>query len=91
MAAALRQLVNLLNKSVTTLEKVCEEMGTTIPDLQSLYTTESEAFRDDPRGAEAANIIGAAALHIAAILNPPQGSLYHFVGGVSAYRASCID
>ena len=83
MASQVRQLLDVLTKSVDTLEKACAERGTTIPDLYEPFTPSSEEFRADAKAGEAASIISAAAFHIAAIVAPPQASLYHYVAGVS--------
>ena len=83
MPTQIRQLVDLLSKSLATLEAACAANGTEIPDLSESFHPDSEVFREDPAAAEAANIIGAAALQLAAIVIPPQMSLYHIVGGVS--------
>ncbi|KAF9462322.1 S-adenosyl-L-methionine-dependent methyltransferase [Collybia nuda] len=77
----IRQLLALITQSVETLEKTCVKNGTGVPDLYEPFSPPSEAFRADPVAAEAANIISAAALHMEAILTPPQVSLYRMVGG----------
>lgn len=78
----IRQLLTLITKSVSTLEKSCDRHSTLIPDLHEPFYPSSETFREDPIAAEAASIIVAASLQLAAILAPPQVSLYHVVGGV---------
>ena len=79
-----RQLLDLISASLTTLEKSCSARGVTIPDIQDPFHPASEAFRvGDPAAAEAANVITAAALHLAAIIAPPQNTLYMAAGGVS--------
>ncbi|KAG5633308.1 hypothetical protein DXG03_007657, partial [Asterophora parasitica] len=81
MTSPLRQLLNVLTESVGDLEDACAASGTAIPDLYTPFHPASEAFRDNPKAAEAVNIISAAALQIEAILAPPQVSLYHIVAG----------
>ncbi|KAF8492246.1 S-adenosyl-L-methionine-dependent methyltransferase [Gautieria morchelliformis] len=75
------QLVELITKSLATVEAACTSKGLTIPDLYEPFHPSSEAFRADPHVAEAAAIISAAALHLEAIFTPPQVSLYHVVSG----------
>ncbi|KAF7288841.1 S-adenosyl-L-methionine-dependent methyltransferase [Mycena chlorophos] len=87
-ATALRQLLSILSSSVDLLESTCEAAGVPIPDLHSPFTPESEAFRAIPAAAEAASLIGAAALQIEAIVTPPTVTLYRIVGG--AFRAATI-
>ncbi|KAG5640847.1 hypothetical protein DXG03_006828 [Asterophora parasitica] len=81
MTSPLRQLLNILTESVGDLEDACAASGTAIPDLYTPFRPASEAFRGNPKAAEAANIISAAALQIEAILTLPQVSLYHIVSG----------
>ncbi|KAG5641678.1 hypothetical protein DXG03_004442 [Asterophora parasitica] len=81
MTSPLHQLLNVLTESVSDLEDACAASGTAIPDLYTPFHPTSEAFRGNPKAAEAANIISAAALQIEAILTPPQVSLYHIVSG----------
>ncbi|KAJ3483198.1 hypothetical protein NLJ89_g12083 [Agrocybe chaxingu] len=82
MSSPARQLLKLLSTSLTTFEKVCAEKHFEIPDLNAPFHPASEAFRSDPVAGEAANVLGAAALQLAAIFVPPQISLYHMVGGI---------
>ena len=82
MPSQIRELLTLMTESVSTLEKACADNGTKIPDLNEPFSPPSEAFRTSPVAAEAAAVISAAALQLAAILTPPQVSLYHLVGGV---------
>lgn len=79
----LRNLVNILNNSLAQLEQACEKNETSIPDLDEPFNPSSEAFRKDPIAAEAASVIGAAALHICDIVNSPINSLFEIIGGVS--------
>ncbi|KAF9462317.1 S-adenosyl-L-methionine-dependent methyltransferase [Collybia nuda] len=93
MSSPIRQLLELITESVETLEKVCAKNGTAIPNLYEPFAPPSEAFRVDPVAAEAASVISAAALHLEAILTPPQVSLYRMVGGhfkSTALRA-CLE
>lgn len=88
MSSPIRQLLALITENVDKLEKACAAKGTPIPDLHEPFHPASEAFRADPKAGEAANVICAAALQLEAILGPPQVSLYHMVGGVSASKFS---
>lgn len=82
MVSQVRQLLNLIIDAVDKLESACDSTGSPIPDLHAPFTLESEAFRANRDAAESARIISAAALHLEAILSPPQVSLYHVVAGV---------
>ncbi|KAJ7269517.1 S-adenosyl-L-methionine-dependent methyltransferase [Mycena rebaudengoi] len=86
MSSPIRQLLELITKSVDTLESA-------FPDLHELFAPPSEAFRANPAAAEAASIISAAALQLEAILTPPQVSLYRIVGGhfKSAALRVCLE
>ncbi|KAA1478055.1 S-adenosyl-L-methionine-dependent methyltransferase [Dentipellis sp. KUC8613] len=79
--STLIQLLAIIQTSLATLEQVCSSSGTLVPDINEPFTPLSEAFRADPAAAKAAQTASAAALHLAAILTPPQVSLYHIVGG----------
>ncbi|KAL0952726.1 hypothetical protein HGRIS_006959 [Hohenbuehelia grisea] len=81
MSSPLRQLLDLLTQSVSALEQSCAARGTKIPDLNAPFHPASEAFRADPAAAEAANIISAASLQLAAIMTPPPISMYSVIGG----------
>ncbi|GJJ06647.1 hypothetical protein Clacol_000841 [Clathrus columnatus] len=83
----LHDLLNLLTDAVTQLEEACTKNGTSIPDLDKSFNTSSEDFRKDPTAALAANVIGAAALHIYAIINPPQISLFDIASGTQKAAA----
>jgi hypothetical protein len=78
----------MMGKSIATLDRVCLEKNLETPDLNQPFHPATEAFRMDPVAGEAAHTIAAAALHISAILSPPQVSLNHAVGGVSCYSGS---
>ncbi|KAJ7167962.1 S-adenosyl-L-methionine-dependent methyltransferase [Mycena filopes] len=93
MSTPIRQLLELITKSVETLEAACDASGTTIPDLHAPFAPPSEAFRANPAAAEAASIISAAALQLDAILTPPHISLYRIVGGhfKSAAIRICLE
>ncbi|TFY66492.1 hypothetical protein EVG20_g4606 [Dentipellis fragilis] len=75
------QLLAIIQTSLTTLEQICSNSGTHVPEVDEPFTPLSEAFRADPVAAQAAQTASAAALHLAAMLTPPQVSLYHIVGG----------
>ncbi|KAF9261937.1 S-adenosyl-L-methionine-dependent methyltransferase [Marasmius fiardii PR-910] len=89
----LRTILGILNKNVDILEESCKTNGTQIPDLNEPFHPDSEAFRRHEDVAEAANIIVAAAQHIAVILTPPQVSMYHEVSGMfrSAAVRVCLE
>ncbi|KAG5350527.1 hypothetical protein C0989_010597 [Termitomyces sp. Mn162] len=75
MTSPLRQLVTLITEAADKLERAVDKTKTSIPDLNSLFAPQSEAFRIDPDVAESANIICAAASQLEAILLPPHVSL----------------
>ncbi|CAA7266025.1 unnamed protein product [Cyclocybe aegerita] len=93
MSSPARQLLALISTSLSTLENTCAEKGFNIPDLHAAFDPASEAFRADPVAGEAANVLGAAALQLAAIFLPPHVSLYHNVSGYvrSAATRVCIE
>ncbi|KIK61141.1 hypothetical protein GYMLUDRAFT_85119 [Collybiopsis luxurians FD-317 M1] len=86
--ASLRQLIKIMEEQVCILEKLEAEDGKPLPDLYMPYSTSSEAFRQNVASATAAKTACAAAFQLVAILNVPQVSLYHAVGG--HYRSSAI-
>ncbi|KAJ7103971.1 S-adenosyl-L-methionine-dependent methyltransferase [Mycena belliarum] len=84
MSTPIRQLLEVITKSVEALETACQSSGVTLPDLNQPLAgpgDPSERFRAIPQAAEAARVISAAALQLEAILTPPQVSLYHIVSG----------
>ncbi|EIM90650.1 S-adenosyl-L-methionine-dependent methyltransferase [Stereum hirsutum FP-91666 SS1] len=83
-----RQLLAHMGESLDVIEQTCAANGTKLPELNEPFSPPTEAFRADPKVAEAANIASAAAVHLAAILTPPQVTLYHFAGG--HFRAAAI-
>ncbi|GJE84013.1 S-adenosyl-L-methionine-dependent methyltransferase [Phanerochaete sordida] len=93
MPSPLRELLELMTQSVDALERVCEEKGTPIPDLDAPFTPQSEAFRKDPAAAEATKVIVAAAHHICAIVSRPTDQLYTFVAGPTRAAAvrTCLE
>ncbi|KAF7320605.1 S-adenosyl-L-methionine-dependent methyltransferase [Mycena chlorophos] len=92
---AIRQLLEILTEAVDTLEAACQSAAVTvaIPDLYEPFSPASEAFRGVPKAAEAASLIGAAALQLEAIVTPPQISLYRVVSGhfKSAALRICLE
>ncbi|KAM6501378.1 S-adenosyl-L-methionine-dependent methyltransferase [Amanita muscaria] len=93
MSTQLRQLLDLINGAAATLDKSCSVNGTRIPDPHEPFYPESEAFRTDPIAENAANIIGAAALQLAALVLPPHLVMFSMIGGqwnCAALRL-CVD
>lgn len=86
MFQQVRQLLELITKSVNTLEQACLENNTQLPSLDESFHPASEAFRANPIAAEAVSVISAAAMQLDAIVSPPRAVLHHVVGGVR-----CID
>ncbi|PPQ95286.1 hypothetical protein CVT26_014860 [Gymnopilus dilepis] len=93
MTSSARQLLDLISNSLTLLEKSCEARSVDIPDLNSPFHPSTEAFRADPTASEAANVISAAALQLAAIFVPPQVSVFRAIGGFmkSAAIHACLE
>nr|GAT49961.1 S-adenosyl-L-methionine-dependent methyltransferase [Mycena chlorophos] len=91
--STIRQLLQILTEAVDTLEAACQSAAVAIPDLCDPFTPASEAFREVPKAAEAASLIGAAALQLEAIVTPPQISLYRVVSGhfKSAALRVCLE
>ncbi|TFK65282.1 O-methyltransferase [Pluteus cervinus] len=88
MAESILQLSKLITDNSSHLVSLTASRGLTIPHLNEQYTEESENFRKDAQCAEAAAIIVAAALQLAATLSPPQQSAYAIFGG--ACKASSV-
>ena len=88
MSKPISQLLSLITEATATLDKTCTASGTDLPDLTVPFYAESEAFRQDPIAEEAANVIGAAALQLAALVMPPHLSMFNLIGGVSQVAAS---
>ncbi|KAG6852088.1 hypothetical protein C0991_003244 [Blastosporella zonata] len=93
MVSQIRQLLSLITDAVDKLEGACDRTGTSIPDLNTPFSPQSEAFRAEPEAAQSARIISAAALQLEAILTPPHVSLYHVVAGhfKSAALRACLE
>ncbi|KAG6900278.1 hypothetical protein C0993_000466 [Termitomyces sp. T159_Od127] len=82
MATTILELSQLISKSVNELVTTCSANDLRVPDLNELYTPESEAFRKNQAVARAANIAAAAAFQLAACLLPPQESVLQVTSGV---------
>lgn len=83
MFQQVRQLLDLITKSVEALEQACIESNTQLPSLDEPFHPASEAFRANLVAAEAVSVISAAAMQLDAIISPPRNVLYYAVGGVS--------
>ncbi|KAL1742488.1 O-methyltransferase-domain-containing protein [Schizophyllum fasciatum] len=73
--SALKPLIDLIVQNARVLEGACASAGTSIPDLDAPFDPASEAFRKDPAATEAANVVAAAAFHLAATVLPPSSTL----------------
>ena len=82
MFQQVRQLLDLITKSVNTLEQACLGDNAQLPSLDEPFYPASEAFRANPVAAEAVIVISAAAMQLDAIVSPPRAVLHHVVGGV---------
>ncbi|KAF8334404.1 hypothetical protein F5887DRAFT_652169, partial [Amanita rubescens] len=93
MSQQVRQLLDLITKSVESLEKACTESNTRLPDLDRPYTPDSEAFRATAAAAKAASVISAAAMQLDAIVSPPRNVLYYAANGhwKSAALRVCVE
>lgn len=93
MAAAILQLSEIIASSVARLLSICEEQQLALPQLDEPYTCGSETFRQNSAAAEAASLIGAAALQLAATLLPPQETLLQAASGSmkSAALSACTN
>ncbi|KAF9460299.1 S-adenosyl-L-methionine-dependent methyltransferase [Collybia nuda] len=74
-------LANLITESVSSLVNICAANGFRIPRLEEGFTRESEAFRSNKDAAKAATVIAAAAFKLAAILLPPEESIFQTATG----------
>ena len=83
MFQQVRQLLDLITKSVDTLEQVCIESKMEIPSLDEPFKPVHIAFWVNPVVAEAVAIITAATSHLGVIVSPPQATLDQVSGGVS--------
>jgi hypothetical protein len=82
MATNILQLAELINQSVKTLVKTCEDNKLPLPSLNDPFTIESETFRTNPACAYAANVILAAATQLSATVASPQMAAMGVVTGV---------
>lgn len=83
MLQEVRQLLNLITKSVDALEQICSERKIGLPSLDEPLKSAHSAFWADPNAAEAVSVISAAALHLNAVVSPPQNLIHSTVAGVS--------
>ena len=83
MSQQVRELLDLITKSVESLETLCTESNTQLPDLDKPFSPDSEAFRANPAAVKAVSLISAAATQLDAIVSPPRNVLYYAANGVS--------
>lgn len=82
--ASISQLLQLINDSVASLQKICIDNELAFPSIDApSFSKESEAFRLTPGIAEGTKIAASACLQLVAILLPPSHTLYQLVTGVS--------
>ncbi|KAF8206050.1 O-methyltransferase-domain-containing protein [Mycena galopus ATCC 62051] len=80
--STLTQLSNLISKSVATLERISTETGIALPDLDNpTITVESDVLRTNAAAIEAARVIAAAGLQLAALTMPPKDYVFEVVFG----------
>ena len=82
MLREVRQLLDLITKSVDALEQISSESKIGLPSLDEPLKSAS-SFWADPNAAEAVSIISAAAMHLNAMVSPPQNLIHSTVAGVS--------
>jgi hypothetical protein len=83
-----RQLLDLITKSVDTLEKACTGSGMEIPSLDESFHPAQMAFWANPATAGAMAVIGAASTHLSAIATAPHVVIHQSLGGVSLINVS---
>lgn len=84
MFQQVRQLLDLITKSVDALERTCSESNIELPSLDAPSQPAHSALWADPNAAEAIAVISAASLHLNAIVSPPENMVLNFtVAGVS--------
>ena len=83
MFQQVRQLLDLITKSVDALEQACTESKIELPSLDEPFQPTHLALWADPNAAEAIAIISAAALHLNAIVSPPRNMINSTVTAVS--------
>ena len=83
MFQQVRQLLDLITKSVDALEQGCTESKIELPSLDEPFQPTHLALWADPNAAEAIAIISAAALHLNAIVSPPRNMINSTVTAVS--------
>jgi hypothetical protein len=85
--STLTQLSNLISQSVAILERISTETGIALPDLDKpTITVESEVLRTNSAAIEAARVIAAAGLQLAALTMPPKDYVFEVVFGVSTFH-----
>lgn len=86
--SSLTPLIELIVQNARVLEAACASGNGTgqasLPDLNAPFDPASEAFRKDPKAAEAANVIAAAAFQLAATVLPPPSTLLGVAEAVSS-------
>ena len=83
MFQQVRQLLDLITKSVDTLEQSCSERKIELPSLAEPFQFSQLALWGDPTAAEAVAVISAAASHLNAIVSPPKDVINSITTGVS--------
>ena len=84
MFQQVRQLLDLITKSVDALERTCSESKIELPSLDAPFQSAHSALWADPNAAEAIAVISAASLHLNAIVSAPENMILNVtVAGVS--------
>lgn len=82
MASTILKLSELITDSTSALVDVCDANSLVFPALSDTFIPESEAFRSITAAADASNKIVAAAFQLAAIVSPPEKSIFSMTAGV---------
>ncbi|KAJ7906790.1 S-adenosyl-L-methionine-dependent methyltransferase [Mycena leptocephala] len=92
--STLTQLSNLISQSVATLERISTETGIPLPDLDNpTIAAESDVLRTNATTIEAARLIAAAGLQLAALTMPPKDYVFEVVFGahLAASLRVCME
>ncbi|KAJ6461735.1 O-methyltransferase [Mycena sanguinolenta] len=92
--STLTQLSNLISQSVATLERISTETGIALPDLDNpTIAVESDVLRTNTAAIEAARVIAAAGLQLAALTMPPKDYVFEVVFGahLAASLRVCME
>lgn len=84
MTSQLIALSQLISQSVAQIDQVCKDNNLVFPHLDEPYTSSTEEYRTNQTAADAANVIAAAALQLAATVLPTAESVSNIIFAVGA-------